>query len=351
MHDGHLIPDAAALDALLTPIALLQPASGVIVHANPAFARWLGVGVRRLRGLAVAALLPDGRVLAGQVRDAGASEHGHTLCLRRQRLGWADRQAQLADLWLSRRVDGLWCVEAHPESELPGLDPAAVLPTALAAAFKGLAHELRNPLAGLKGAAQLLQRREQDAVTQELVGVIGNEADRLGSLLERFLQPQPQRPPVPVNIHAVAEQVLQLASHDAGWSVKLARDYDPSLPALPGDPERLTQALWNLLRNALQAGAGTVTIRTRAEHAVRIGDAVHALALRLEVVDDGSGVPDSLAEHLFLPLVSGRAEGSGLGLALAQQVVREHGGWLGYRSRPGHTVFTLLMPMPTADAP
>lgn len=351
MHDGHLIPDAAALDALLTPIALLQPASGTIVYANPAFARWLDVGLRRLRGRALATLPPDGARLAERVRDAGNTSDLQSLCLRRLRLGWPDRQAQLADLWLAARPDGLWCVEAHPSAGLPGLDPADVLPSALAAAFKGLAHELRNPLAGLQGAAQLLQRRDHDPVTRELVDLIGSEVARLDNLLERFLQPQPQRPPVPVNIHAVTEQVLQLASHDAGWAVKLGRDYDPSLPALSGDPERLTQALWNLLRNALQAGAGTVTIRTRAEHAVRIGDAVHALALRLEVVDDGHGVPDTLAEHLFLPLVSGRAEGSGLGLALAQQVVREHGGWLGYRSRPGHTVFTLLMPMPTADAP
>jgi two-component system, NtrC family, nitrogen regulation sensor histidine kinase GlnL len=106
------------------------------------------------------------------------------------------------------------------------------------------------------------------------------------------------------------------------------------------------QAVWNLVRNAIEAGAATVTLRTRAEHGVRIGDHQHALALRLEIVDDGRGVPDELAERLFLPLVSGRAEGSGLGLALAQQVAREHRGSLTYRSRPGHTVFSLVLPLP-----
>ena len=139
--------------------------------------------------------------------------------------------------------------------------------------------------------------------------------------------------------------MLRLAESDAGWSVRLARDYDPSLPELIGDPDRLAQALWNLVRNALEAGAANVTLRTRAEHGLRIGDQPHALALRREIVDDGRGVPEELSERIFLPLVTGRAEGSGLGLALAQQVAREHRGSLAYRSRPGHTVFTLLLPV------
>ena len=124
------------------------------------------------------------------------------------------------------------------------------------------------------------------------------------------------------------ERVLRLAESDAGWAVRLLRDYDPSLPELNGDADRLVQAVWNLVRNAIEAGATHVTLRTRAEHGLRIGDELHPIALRLEIVDDGRGVPEALAEQLFLPLVSGRAEGSGLGLALAQQVAREHRGSL-----------------------
>ena len=108
------------------------------------------------------------------------------------------------------------------------------------------------------------------------------------------------------------------------------------------------QATWNLVRNAIEAGAGEVVLRTRAEHGVRIGSQAHALALRLEIIDDGRGVPEEIAEQVFVPLVSGRAEGSGLGLAMAQQVAREHRGSLAFRSRPGHTVFTLLLPYPAA---
>ena len=261
----------------------------------------------------------------------------------------ATTRSRFADVSLSR-TDGGWLLEAHPVEEFPGEDPAVALPSALSAALKGLAHELRNPLAGLKGAAQLLARRiatssEDDRDSRELVALIEAEVERLTALLDRLLSPTPARPHEPLNIHAVLERVLRLAEADAGWAVKLARDYDPSLPELVGDADRLTQAVWNLVRNAIEAGAANVTLRTRAEHGVRIGDEPHSLALRLEISDDGRGVPEELAERLFLPLVSGRAEGSGLGLALAQQVAREHRGSLVYRSRPGHTVFTLLLPM------
>ena len=233
------------------------------------------------------------------------------------------------------------------------LDPTQVLPNALSAALKGLAHELRNPLAGLKGAAQLLARRaahrNDNDDERELIELIESEINRLNSLLEQLLSPSPQRPHAPLNIHTVLERVLRLAENEGGWSVRLQRDYDPSLPELSGDADRLTQAVWNLVRNALQAGAANIILRTRVEHGARIHDHLHAMALRVEIVDDGRGVPEALAEHLFLPLVSGRAEGSGLGLALSQQVAREHRGSLTYRSRPGHTVFTLLLPQSSHD--
>lgn len=220
---------------------------------------------------------------------------------------------------------------------------------AVAAALKGLAHELRNPLAGIKGAAQLLARRQQDETGLEFTALIQSEVDRLAELLDRLMSPRPATPHAPLNVHAVLDRVLRLAEADAGWAVRLIRDYDPSLPDIQGDPDRLAQALWNLVRNAIEAGAGQVTLRTRAEHAARIADRVHPLALRLDIVDDGRGIPDELAEQVFLPLISGRAEGSGLGLALAQQVAREHRGALGFRSRPGHTVFTLLVPLEEVD--
>ena len=339
------------LDALTTPVAWSDE-EGAIVGCNAAFSRWLGVGARRLMGWPLAGLDGGEGRLADAMGRLDATDA--PLRLRRVRLRYADGEESFADVWLSRRDDGGWLLEAHPVDEFPGDDPALLLPSALSASLKGLAHELRNPLAGLKGAAQLLSRR-LDAGTQgdsrELVMMIGSEVERLTALVDRLLTPAPPRPHAPLNIHAVLERVLRLAENDAGWAVRLVRDYDPSLPEFDGDADRLMQSVWNLVRNAIEAGAANVTLRTRAEHAVRIADSVHPIALRLEIIDDGRGVPEELTERLFLPLVSGRAEGSGLGLALAQQVAREHRGSLAYRSRPGHTVFTLLLPMHVEDAP
>ena len=331
---------ADALDELVTPLLRLD-AAGTVVAANLAAARWLGVGLLRLPGTPAAALERETQSLVHALQQAIDAP----LRLRRVALAFpGSDELRFADLWLTPRDAGGYWLEAHAVDEFPGEDPAQLLPSALSASLKGLAHELRNPLAGIKGAAQLLARRA-DGDGRELTGLIESEVERLAALVDRLLSPAPPRAFEPVNIHAVLERVLRLAESDAGWATRLVRDYDPSLPELLGDADRLTQALWNLVRNAIDAGAGTVQLRTRAEHGVRIFDAVHALALRLEIIDDGRGIPPELAEQVFLPLVSGRADGTGLGLPLAQQVAREHRGSLAYRSRPGHTVFTLLLPM------
>jgi len=331
-----------ALDSLSTPVAWLD-GDARLLGCNPAFASWLGVGARRLLGISIEALDAEGERLQALIVRLPAS--GESLRVHRARLAFPGGHERFAELWLSRIPDGGICLEAHPADEFPGEDPATALPAALSAALKGLAHEIRNPLAGMKGAAQLLGRRVESEDARELVGLIGDEVDRLAALVDRLMNPAPPKAFAPTNIHSVLERVRQLADAQAGWAIKLVRDYDPSLPEFDGDADRLTQALWNLLRNALESGASQVQLRTRAEHQVLIGDAVHRLAVRVEISDDGRGVPEDLTERIFLPLVSGRAEGTGLGLPLAQQVAREHGGSLGYRSRPGHTVFTLLIPV------
>ena len=338
------------LGALSTPLAWVD-AGGRILGVNPAFARWLGVSARRLQGHPLAALEVDGDAMARLFDNTASADRPErdVLRLRRMALGLPGEPPRFAEGWLSRLENKGWLLEAHPVDEFPPADPAQALPSALAAALKGLAHELRNPLAGLKGAAQLLSRRAAarggDEGERELIGLIESETERLNGLLDQLLSPTPQRPHAALNIHAVLERVLRLAESEGGWSVRLQRDYDPSIPELSGDADRLMQAVWNLVRNAIQAGAAQVILRTRVEHGLRIHDHPHAMGLRLEIVDDGHGVSEALAEHLFLPLVSGRADGTGLGLALAQQVAREHRGSLTYRSRPGHTVFTLLLPI------
>ncbi|WP_374012799.1 nitrogen regulation protein NR(II) [Pseudoxanthomonas koreensis] len=333
---------APILDQLATPVAWVDPQAR-IAGANPAFPRWLGVGARRVLGQPLAALEQDGDALARFL----AQDEREVLRLHRIALGLPGEMPRHADGWLTRTAEG-WRLEVHPSDGFSALDPAQALPGALSAALKGLAHELRNPLAGLKGAAQLLARRTghrpEDSSERELVDLIGAEIDRLDHLVDRLLSPAPQRPHAALNIHAVLERVLRLAEAEGGGQVRMQRDYDPSIPEFHGDADRLVQAVWNLVRNAQQAGAACIVLRTRVESGLHIREHLHARALRVEIADDGRGVPEALAEHLFLPLVSGRAEGTGLGLALAHQVAREHRGSLTFRSRPGHTVFTLLLP-------
>jgi two-component system nitrogen regulation sensor histidine kinase GlnL len=340
-----MIPAEFVIEHLVTPLVVLD-AGGVVRAANPAFVGWIGLSARRLVEQPVAALGADGDLaaLVERAREARA-----LVRMRRVRLAPTPEHERFADASAAPVLDGEALVgvllEFRPVEEFPGEDPAASVPGALHEALKGLAHEIRNPLAGLRGAAQLLAKRVADPDAVRYLEVISAESDRLATLVERLLNPQPPAPLAPTNVHAVLERVRLLAEAEAGWAIVIQRDYDPSLPAIAGDADRLAQALWNLVRNALQAEASEVRLRTRAEHNVAIGERLHRLVLRIDVDDNGRGVPETIAERVFLPLVSGRADGTGLGLTLAQEVAREHGGSLTFRSRPGHTVFTMLLPL------
>lgn len=334
-------PSMPDIEHLATPVAWAD-ADGVLRGCNGAFARWLDTSPRKLIGLHLDRLDMQAPHLSGQVtrlHDASAAPvHVRHACL--SLLPDMERQA---DLWFSRIEHGV-LLEAHPLDDFPPV-AAQALPDALHAALQGLAHEVRNPLAGVKGAAQLLARRSEDADARRYIEVILHECDRLAVLVDRLLRPASVASPLPINVHEALERVRLLAQAEAGEAVSLRRDYDPSLPEVNADPDRLTQALWNLVRNAMEAGARNLVLRTRAEHHALIGERTCKLALRMEIEDDGLGVPEALAERIFLPLVSGRAEGSGLGLTLAQQVAHEHGGALSYRSRPGQTVFVFRIPV------
>ncbi len=217
--------------------------------------------------------------------------------------------------------------------------------------IRGLAHEVKNPLGGIRGAAQLLEVELADAGQREYTQVIIKEADRLHKLIDRMLGPR--RPPqrAPVNLHEVTERVIRLLQAEVGTQVRIVRDYDPSIPPLAGDVDQLIQAVLNVARNACEAvreGGGTVTLRTRVERHYTIGPRRHPMVARLTVHDDGPGIPEELQPQIFFPMVSDKATGSGIGLPIAQALVSAHGGLLTFRSRPGDTTFEFILPLGTA---
>jgi len=209
-----------------------------------------------------------------------------------------------------------------------------------------LAHEIRNPLAGLRGAAQLLGRDESDDGRRELAGIVCREADRLHALVDALLAPSGPSALEVVNIHEPVDRLYALLVAEGGRRVAVLRDYDPSLPELELDADQLFRALLNLGRNALQAGADEIRLRTRAVSRVTWAGTLHRQAVAVEIRDNGPGVPEELAESLFFPLVTGRPEGSGLGLAIAQEIADRHGGRIEFDSEPGNTIFRLLLPVP-----
>ena len=209
--------------------------------------------------------------------------------------------------------------------------------------IRNLAHEIKNPLGGLRGSAQLLERELRDPALREYTQVIIKEADRLQSLMDRMLTPHRAPRVEALSIYEVLERVRSLVQAEFG--IEIGRDYDPSLPDLLGDREQLIQAVLNLARNAAQSGARSVEFRTRALRQVTILRQRCRLALELQVVDDGPGVPEEIQDRIFNPLVSGREGGTGLGLSLAQTFVQYHQGVIEFESRPGRTTFRILLPL------
>jgi two-component system nitrogen regulation sensor histidine kinase GlnL len=209
--------------------------------------------------------------------------------------------------------------------------------------IRNLAHEIKNPLGGLRGSAQLLERELDKPELREYTQVIIKEADRLQRLMDRMLTPHRAPRVEPVSIHEVLERVRSLVGAEFGADIE--RNYDPSLPPVLGDREQLIQAVLNIARNAAQAGAAHIGFRTRAVRQITILRQRHRLALELQVIDDGPGVPAEIQERIFSPLVSGREGGTGLGLSLAQTYVQYHQGVIEFESRPGRTIFRILLPL------
>lgn len=216
---------------------------------------------------------------------------------------------------------------------------------------RGLAHEIKNPLGGLRGAAQLLEAELDSRELKEYTRVIIEEADRLQALVNRMLGPSRMPAYTCLNIHNVLERVRTLVVAEVGDRVQIWRDYDPSIPDLVGDADQLIQALLNIVRNAVRAvgEGGKVTLRTRIQRQFTIGNHHHRLVVQIDVIDNGPGIPPEIQDKLFYPMVTSGTGGMGLGLSIAQSLINQHKGLIECNSRPGETVFTVYLPLERKD--
>lgn len=212
---------------------------------------------------------------------------------------------------------------------------------------RGLAHEIKNPLGGLRGAAQLLDLELQDPELKEYTQIIIAESDRLQELMDKMLGPNKPAHKNPLNIHEVLERVRHLVAVEAGSNISLKTDYDPSIPELFADKNQLIQALLNIVRNAIQAlqSAGNIILKTRIQRHMTIGRKLYKLAVKIDIIDNGPGIQPGLMGQIFYPMITGRAEGTGLGLSIAQSLINQHNGLIECESEPGNTVFSIFLPI------
>ncbi len=219
--------------------------------------------------------------------------------------------------------------------------------------IRQLAHEIKNPLGGIRGAAQLLERQLDEAELREYTDVVISETDRLAALVDQLLGPGGPPNKQAVNVHELLEYVVKIIEAEDQRALKIRRDYDPGLPTMDLDRDQMVQAILNLVRNAATAlsGQGTITLRSRAVTNFTIGNIRHRVIATIEIEDDGPGIPVELQDSIFYPLVTSRPEGTGLGLPAAQELLSRHGGMIEFESRPGRTVFSVRIPLDQSPSP
>ena len=217
--------------------------------------------------------------------------------------------------------------------------------------IQGMAHEIKNPLGGIRGAAQLLEGELEDDELREYTQIIINEADRLRNFIDRMLTTSGQPVKSKMNIHEILEYVISIVNAEDTKSQNIIKDYDPSLPDMQADREQIIQAVLNLIRNAVQAigDNGSITLKTRIRRNVTIQNKLNRYVIELNIIDDGPGVPEEIESGVFYPLVTGRAEGTGLGLSIAQRLIQSHGGLINYERKENNTCFSILLPVESND--
>jgi two-component system nitrogen regulation sensor histidine kinase GlnL len=348
----------SGLDLLATAVVLVD--AGLSVHyMNPAAENLFETSSKNVTGQVLDSVFTDTAVLLAAIEYARANncsytEHDLELSVSgraRLHLSCTVTPAELSGGEF--RGDELLIEFRHIDQQLRIAREERLLDQSQAnrELIRNLAHEIKNPLGGIRGAAQLLDHELERPNLHEYTQVIMKEADRLQSLMDRLLTPHRLPQPGPINMHEVLERVRSLLVAEYPKGITIRRDYDVSLPLLKGDKEQLIQAVLNIARNAAQAIAvaaqpgGEIRFRTRVLRQVTLARRRYRHALVVEIIDNGPGVPSELQERIFHPLVSGREGGSGLGLTLAQSFVNQHQGVIHCESAPGNTIFTILLPV------
>ena len=341
--------DPQQLVSNLSTAVLLVDDQLLIQFANPAAAQLFNQGLSKLTGsqLTENYLAFD----TDTQRFIEAIQQGKHLAVNNTLLATLDGVERTLDLTLSPYRSNLSILELRIIDQQKQIEQQLNQDAQQQAArfmVRNLAHEIKNPLGGLRGAAQLLAKQAQGGEYHEFTNMIIEQADRMTSLVDKLLGPQKPTPHELHNIHQIAEKVLKLVDVTLPQNISLKRDYDPSLPEIAMDAAQIQQALLNLLQNAVQAiakQAGCITVKTRTRHQVTVGDKRYKAVMELSVIDDGPGVPADLKDTLFYPMVTGRAEGTGLGLSIAHNIARLHQGRIDCESMPGHTIFSLTLPI------
>lgn len=347
--------DVAILDSLATAVLAID--NGLrIRYLNIAAEQLLSISQRKAMGqrLTRAINIPD--ALFSRIREA--IESGQPFTDRQVTVEPHGQDPQVVDLSLSPfrsnndEDSGLILEISVVDRPLRiARDEAMIAQQEHASSLvRGLAHEIKNPLGGLRGAAQLLARQLPDNELKEYTSIIIREADRLQNLIDRMLGPTTQPCRDVVNLHEILEHVRKIIIAGAPDGVDVCFDYDPSIPECITDRDRLVQVLLNIAGNALQAlkQSGKITFRSRVVHSFTIAGKRHPLVACIEIIDNGPGIPSPLIDQIFFPMVTGNDHGTGLGLSIAQTIMNQLGGLIECASEPGKTNFTVLIPMEIA---
>lgn len=346
------------LDNLNTAV-LLMDAELSIDYINPAAEALLQVSSLKLRGTNASDLFSDNDLSLQTLQDA--MDTGHPHIRRHEYLRLPTSESSQVDYTITpveNDAGRMLLMEMQPIDRFLKINREEALLSVhhtSKSLIRGLAHEIKNPLGGIRGAAQLLRQEITEigmgGETLELCQIITTETDRLRNLVDRLLGPNQLPRLQPINIHEVTEHVNVLIEAEMQGKLYLVRDYDPSIPEIEGDREQLIQAILNVVRNAMQAlidsdqTGPVITIKSRIKRSFTIAGVHHKVVCCLEIIDNGPGVSEDIKERIFFPMISGRSEGSGLGLTIAQTAINGHQGIIECDSEPGHTSFSLYLPI------